>query len=309
MPIKVFCNLCGSDHYTVVYDTLVKEQEDNYSDSYKITDHSVHLAVRIVKCCKCGLIYTNPRPDQTKILTNYSDMVDDFYVQEEAGRRQSANSILTYFKKINKTGRILDVGCATGFLLDEARKGGWEVYGVELSSWAVDYAKNKLQLPNIIQGSLTQADYPANFFDVVVLKDVIEHLTDPKDILEQIRRILKPAGIICCNTPDIDSLVSKILGAKWWGIKQSHLFYFNKHSLSALFKATGFVPIKIRSHARTFTLNYWISNLLAYRPAFRFVRALLDKKPSWANKLLCIDLGDQVEIFAISKTGSLTHVL
>ena len=60
MSIKVLCNLCGSDHYTVVYDTLVKEQEDNYSDSYKITDHSVYLAVRIVKCCKCGLIYMNP---------------------------------------------------------------------------------------------------------------------------------------------------------------------------------------------------------------------------------------------------------
>ena len=254
--------------------------------------------MRIVKCCKCGLIYMNPRPDPARIHENYTSMADDFYMQEEAGRRQSADSILKYLKKINKTGRILDVGCATGFLLDQARQRGWEVYGVELSAWAVDYAKNKLQLPNITQGSLKDANYPANFFDVVVLKDVIEHLTDPKETLEQIRRILKPAGIICCNTPDIDSLASKILGAKWWGIKQSHLFYFNKNNLSALFKATGFVPLKIRSHARTFTLNYWIYNLLGYKPGFGFIRSWLDKKPSWADKLLCIDLGDQVEIFA-----------
>jgi SAM-dependent methyltransferase len=225
-------------------------------------------------------------------------MADDLYVQEEAGRRRSADFILKYLKKINKTGKILDVGCATGFLLDQARQQGWEVYGVELSAWAVDYAKNKLQLPNIIRASLTEANYPANFFDVVVLKDVIEHLTDPKKNLEQIRRILKPAGIICCNTPDIDSLVSKILGAKWWGIKQSHIFYFNKNSLNALFKATGFVPIKIRSHARTFTLNYWIYNLLKQKPGFEFIRSLLNKKPSWADKLICVDLGDQVEIFA-----------
>jgi 2-polyprenyl-3-methyl-5-hydroxy-6-metoxy-1,4-benzoquinol methylase len=281
-----------------VYDTLLKEQEENYSDSYKITDHSVNVAVRIVKCRKCGLTYMNPRIDQTRIHQNYASMADDYYVQEEAGRRRSADSILKYFGKMNKKGRILDVGCATGFLLDQARKQGWEVYGVELSAWAVDYAKNKLQLPNITQGSLADANYPANFFDVVVLKDVIEHLTDPKETLEQIRYVLKPAGIMCCNTPDIDSLASKILGAKWWGIKQSHLFYFDKNSLSALFKATGFVPLKIRSHARTFTLNYWIYNLLGYKPGFAFVRSWLDKKPSWADKLICIDLGDQVEIFA-----------
>jgi len=298
MSIKVLCNLCASNHYTVVYDTLVDEQEDNYSDSYKITDHCAHVAVRIVKCCKCGLIYMNPQADHSKIQMNYVDMADDVYTQEEAGRRRSADSILKYLAKINKKGRILDVGCATGFLLDQARQQGWEVYGVELSAWAVDYAKNKLQLPNITQGSLQEANYPANFFDVVVLKDVIEHLTDPKETLEQIRHILKPAGIMCCNTPDIDSLISKILGAKWWEIKQSHLFYFNKNNLTALFKATGFVPLKIRSHARAFTLNYWIYNWLLHRPAFGFIRCWLEKKPSWANKLLCIDLGDQIEIFA-----------
>ncbi len=298
MATKVLCNLCGSDHYTIVYDTLVKEQEDNFSDSYKITDHSVNLAVRIVKCCKCGLIYMNPRSDHGRIQMNYESMADDFYTHEEAGRRQSADSILKYLEKINKKGRILDVGCATGFLLDQARKQGWEVYGVELSAWAVDYAKNKLQLTNITQGALKDAKYPDNFFDVVVLKDVIEHLTDPKETLEQIRLVLKPSGILCCNTPDIDSLASKILGAKWWGIKQSHLFYFNKHSLSALFEATGFVPLKIRSHARTFTINYWIYNLIGFKPEFAFIRSWLDKKPSWANNLLCIDIGDQVEIFA-----------
>ena len=93
-------------------------------------------------------------------------------------------------------------------------------------------------------------------------------------------------------------MVSKMLGAKWWGIKQSHIFYFNKHNLSALFEATGFVPIKIRSHARTFTLNYWLYNFIRFKPGFGFIRRWLDKKPSWANRLVRIDIGDQVEIFA-----------
>ena len=307
MPSKVLCNLCGSDHYSVVYNTLVKEDEDNFSDSYKITDHSSVLSVRIVRCSKCSLIYMNPRPERKRVLNNYKDMVDDFYVQEEAGRRASARSILKYLKKLKKSGKILDVGCATGFLLDEARKEGWEVYGVELSTWAVDYARQKLQLPNITQALLKDANYPDNFFDVVVLKDVIEHLTDPKGTFEDIRRILKPTGIMCCNTPDIDSFVSRLLGAKWWGIKQSHLFYFNTPSLNELSEATGFVPVKVRSHARTFTLNYWISNFVSHMPAFKFLQSWMEKKPSWAQKLISVDLGDQVEIF-VRKSRQLKYL-
>jgi len=298
MPIKVLCNLCGSDHYTVVYDAFVKEQKDNYSDAYKKTDPALNMEVRIVRCSKCGLIYMNPREEHSRIQKNYIALADDFYLQEEAGLRRSADLILKKLRKFNKKGRILDVGCATGFLLDQARKEGFEVYGVELSAWAVDHAKNKLQLPNITQGSLKDANYPANFFDAVIFKDVIEHLTEPKEALEEIRRVLKPSGVICCNTPDVDSLASKVFGSRWWGIQQSHLYYFNKQSLSALFETTGFFPLQIRSYARTFTLNYWAYKLLAYRSSYGFIRSWLDKNPSWAKKLLCIDIGDQIEIFA-----------
>jgi len=252
----------------------------------------------MVKCCKCGLIYTNPRQDSAAIQGDFIAKADDSYVRQEAGLRYSADLILNYLQKAAKQGRILEVGCSTGFFLDQARKRGWDVYGVELSASAADYAKNKLQLPNITQGTLKEANYPANFFDVVVFKDVIERLTEPKEALESIRRVLKPSGIIYCNTPDVDSLASKIFGSKWWGISQSHLFYFNKESLSALFKATGFLPLKIRSHARMYTLNHWAYRLVSYSPAFGFLRSWLDRNPSWSEKLLCIDIGDQIEIFA-----------
>jgi len=282
MPVKVLCNLCGSDHYTIVYDSST----------------AAELPVRMVKCCKCGLIYMNPKEDIAEIQKNNTTMQDDFYLQQEAGLRQSADLILKHLKKINKKGRILDVGCATGFLLDQAHKEGWEVYGLEPSAWAVDYARNTLQLPNITQGSLKDANYPANFFDAVIFKDVIEHLTDPKESLEQIRRVLKPSGVICCNTPDVDSWASKVFASKWWGIKQAHLYYFNKISLSALFEATGFMPLTIRSHARTYTVNYWADKLASYVPAFSFIRSWFGPKSSWASRLLCIDIGDQIEIFA-----------
>jgi ubiquinone/menaquinone biosynthesis C-methylase UbiE/ribosomal protein S27E len=263
MSIKVQCNLCGADHYTVVYDTP---------------------QVRIVKCNKCGLIYTNPCPDHGAVQMDYQAITDEFKAYQAAGLRQSANFILNHLKKLEKKGKVLNIGYATEIFLDQARQQGWEVYGIELSKTTQDQLK--------------ALEYPANFFDAVIFQDMIEHLTSPKETLEEIRRVLKASGIMYCNTPDVDSLASKVFGSKWWGINQYHLFYFNKQTLGDLFNATGFFPLTMRSHARSFTLGYWARKIAAYKPGFEPLRQWLEKNPAWASKLLCIDIGDQIEIFA-----------
>lgn len=292
----VSCNLCGSNHYAVVYHGEVAPDEAVLS--YKITDHGQTALVRVVRCLKCGLIYVNPRPTANPIYESYIQSMDNEYVQEEAGRRAAARVILDYLDSQRKSGRLLDIGCGVGFLLDEARKANWQVSGVELSQWAVDYAKNKLGLEDIRLGLLKDANFPDNHFDAVILKDVIEHLPNPKQTLEEIRRILKPTGVICCNTPDINSWISRFLGAKWWGIKQHHLYYFHKESLSKMLQVAGFVPTKVRWHARTFSLAYWVKNFAYYKPWGKSLWTWLNKHPALGQKLISIDLGDQIEVFA-----------
>jgi Glycosyltransferases involved in cell wall biogenesis len=225
-------------------------------------------------------------------------MVDDAYVEEEEGRRLSARSILEILKKLKKRGKLLDVGCATGFLLDEARKAGWEVSGVELSEWAVGYAKKTLHIDNIFNGLFRDAGYPDNYFDAVVMKDSIEHLADPMSTLAEIRRTLKADGIICVNTPNIDSLLGRILKAGWWGVKQSHLYYFSRKTLHAMLESAGFAPIKTKSHARTFTLKYWIDRLKGYNESMYKAFIFLIKHGFIKNGLLRVDLGDQIEVYA-----------
>ncbi len=286
--------MCGSDNYSVLYKALSKD----IRETYKITDYDIVPSLRIVRCRSCGLIYTSPRPAINSLLSNYINMVDEIYLQEEKGRRLSAQSILKMLKRLKRTGRLLDIGCATGFLLDEARKQGWEIYGVELSEWAVSYAKDKLGIENIFQGAFKRANYPDNYFDAVVLKDAFEHLINPKDTLIQIRRILKTNGILCVNTPDIGSLVSKILKARWWGVKQAHLYYFTSKTLCKMLEATGFVPVKSRSHARTFSLRYWTEKIGSYNKTLNKIFSLLNKYSSMSKRLVCINLGDQIEIYA-----------
>jgi glycosyltransferase involved in cell wall biosynthesis len=276
-------------------------------ESYAITDHSVNVPLRIVKCQKCGFIYANPRPPVRRLINNYSDMVDELYLEEERGRRLSAQSILKQLSRLKKKGKLLDIGCATGFLLDEARKAGWHTYGIDLSKWATDHAKDKLGLDNIFRGSLKDASYPDNFFDAVVMKDTIEHITDPRATLIEIRRILKPDGIICINTPNIDSLISKILKARWWGVKQSHLYYFTRGTLFKMLRSTGFTPVRAKSHVRVFSLHYWMERFKTYNKyLYGFFRFLL--RAHFIKKgLVRINFGDQIDVYA-RKTRALKYI-
>lgn len=297
MKNLVKCNLCGSANYSVLYKTYSGDVATEEKE-YKITDHTADMPLRIVKCERCGLIYANPRPAVRSLVSAYTRMVDDDYAAEEEGRRLSARSILEMLKKMKKRGRLLDIGCATGFLLDEARKAGWEVHGIELSEWAVGYAKEKLHIDTIFHGILKNAHFPDNYFDAVVMKDSIEHLTDPKGTLIEIRRILKSSGILCVNTPNIDSLIGKVLKARWWGVKQSHLYYFSRKTLHAILKAAGFEPVKTRSHVRVFTLKYWLSRFKGYNEKIYNFFMFLIKQGIVKDGLIRVDMGDQVEVYA-----------
>jgi len=205
--------------------------------------------------------------------------------------------MLKELKRFKKIGRLLDIGCATGFLLDEARKMGFEICGVELSKWAIDYARDKIQINSICHGVLKEAGYPTSHFDVIILSDVIEHLTDPKSTLVEIRKILKPNGMICINTPDIGSFISRILRAKWWGVKQAHLYYFTRRSLNQMLKHTGFVPVRTRIHSRIFTIKYLVGRLIDYNKALYGICAFLTNN-RMKDKLININFGDQIEVYA-----------
>ncbi|MFA6078279.1 MAG: methyltransferase domain-containing protein [Candidatus Omnitrophota bacterium] len=298
MQKQIKCNLCGSNKYSVVYKTYSGDISTLDEISYTITDNKRGTPLRLVKCAKCGLIYANPRPSMASLLANYSKMVDPLYLEEDKGRRISAQAILHELKRLKKSGKLLDVGCGTGFLLDEAKSAGWDVYGVDLSKWAIEYAHKELGIENVLQGTLKNADYPPNNFDVVILKDAIEHLTDPKETLVEIRRILKSDGILCVNTPDIGSFLSRVLRAKWWGVKQSHLYYFTRKSLANMLNEAGFVPVKVKTHARTFSLKYWAQKAKDYNKAIYKICSYLMKRKIVKNGLVKIDLGDQVEVYA-----------
>jgi 2-polyprenyl-3-methyl-5-hydroxy-6-metoxy-1,4-benzoquinol methylase len=293
---SVPCNLCGGDDFQVLYDQPPRDQDpDDLGDFVASTDRYDSYG-RIVRCNRCRLVYTNPRPRADTISAGYRRAVDPDYAREDSSRSINAHLSLHTLKRFAHSGRLLDVGCSTGYFLNAARL-DFETQGIELSEWAAKYARERLRL-DVVTAGLEDAPWPSEHFDVVALSDVIEHFTDPRAALVRIRSLLRPGGLLYLVTPDIDSLSARLMRGRWWGLRPAHVYYFSPRTLGALLRETGFEVELVKSYGRIFTWGYWLSRLKnypapIYRAAATVVRGLrLDAK------FLYVDTRDSMEVCA-----------
>src|SRR4051794_33857178 len=132
-------------------------------------------------CAECGTVQQPSLPRGRALHDLYRAMADDAYLAETPGRRRTAERLLDLIGAHVPRGRLLDVGCGPGLLLDEARRRGYDVVGLELSATAAAHARDVLGLPvrEMPLEHLTEEE-----FDVIVLADVLEHLDDPLAALD-----------------------------------------------------------------------------------------------------------------------------
>jgi SAM-dependent methyltransferase len=160
-------------------------------------------------------------------------------------------------------GRVLDVGCATGFFLAAAESRGWLAYGVEPSPWAAGQAKQQFG-DRVFQGTLEQADYPSTWFDCITMFDVLEHVTQPGDLIKTCHRILRPGGCLAIVTPNTESLTARVMRRYWTHYKLEHIHYYSPQGLSSLVEPWGFERIAIGPAVKLLTLSYIHGQLIAY---------------------------------------------
>lgn len=138
-------------------------------------------------------------------------------------------------------GKVLDMGRGGGHFLDNAGS-GWEKYGIELSEEARRVAEGKG-----IKAfeTLEKATFPDEFFDVVTMFAVIEHLPDPKRVVKELIRVLKKDGLFVIMTGDVRSLKAKNKGNRWHMYNPpGHLYFFCARSLDFLMDSFGFRKVK-----------------------------------------------------------------
>jgi len=179
-------------------------------------------------------------------------------------------------QRVEKTGRILDIGCATGNFLRGMQEFGWDCYGIEPSEYAANYAIKRFNL-QVIHGYLTEHLFEENYFDVVSLWDVFEHLPEPKNDLSIIKTILKPGGMLIITTPNVDSWGRKIFKEHWvgWDVPR-HYHVFSPITIEDILNRSSFTTKEIIS----FTGRHG-----AFLISLQFL--LLEKQiPTWRKKLI-----------------------
>jgi SAM-dependent methyltransferase len=219
---------------------------------------------RILECPECGLQSLDPQPDDATLAGIYSD---DYFFGEPHGvstlevadlKQASAALFLDDILGLEKhrPGRLLEIGCAHGDFLQVAQQRRFEIHGVEYSPDAVNVANRRLGRSCVQQGTAESANLPKNYFDVVFLSDVIEHVRNPKRFITALRDSLKLGGLIYIATPSTDSWSRKLMGRHWMEYKLEHLFYFNRRSLAELLQDNGFSEIRLTPNYKFLNFNY-----------------------------------------------------
>lgn len=247
--IAVPCPMCGSRKSRRVY-----------------TEYG---AVGISQCLDCPLVYTSPRiPDPAKIY--WGD--EDLYAKESRlifdgkavhHRDPSYLEELRFIEQFKKGGRILDVGCNMGRLLQLAMKRGWDAVGVEPSpSFSNIARKHGFQVYNCFLNEIPASE--EGKFDVVAFSDVFEHITDPISFLSEASRFLKPDGVLYVKVPNVkwSMFKQKMLALAGRYPKQGlwdayeHVVHYSDKTLTQMLDRGGYKVLKIRVEPPAQTPNW-----------------------------------------------------
>ena len=246
------CNLCGESNYRIL---------------------QLAGAHKVVKCKKCGLIYINPQPEEAILFEHYNQEYFAPWLKEQfVARKKMWKRRLKKVQIFKRTGKLLDVGCGTGLFLNEAKRNGWDVYGTEVSSYAVDYAKKSFDI-EVFEGELKDNNFPDNFFDVITFWHVLEHTADPLGNLIEARRILKPGGIVVVAVPNVHNIIykaaymlvklhkPKLFSAK---DREIHLYHFSINTLKKMIEKADFTLIKFNIDKERITPGECIIDTFAW---------------------------------------------
>ncbi|EKD86533.1 MAG: methyltransferase type 11 [uncultured bacterium] len=252
------CAICGNNSKakTLYKDNYEFSKIDRKSFSARRMPDGTHY--RFLKCCECGLIFSSPIIDALKIKKFYED--SDFNYQTESEYLRKV--YYKYFKKFinakNKNVKILEIGCANGFFLDELYKNGYKnVNGVEPGEGSVNRAAENIRKEikiNIFDRKL----FNKNTFDIILCFHTLDHVVDPNLFLKDVNLLLKKKGKVLFVVHDTDALSAKLFGQKSPIFDIEHIFLFNKNTLENIFKKNKFDKAMAFTIVNEYQLSYWV---------------------------------------------------
>jgi SAM-dependent methyltransferase len=251
MPETVNCNLCGSD-----------ECQPDLRLTWFL---DLAEPYRVCECPSCGLIFLSPRPTPDELVDLYAK--EPYFSRANADRGASRTEFYTsrlhrLEQAVPAKGRLLGIGCLEGgYALEIAQTLGWAVTGVESSDILAGHARENLAIDVQTVHSWDLSGLEENSYDAVYTHS-FEHFSDPRGMLGQCYRVLKPFGTLMIEVPNqFYSLKDKFrraamqtLGERRYRVfrkpvpQHFHLYYYNPSTIRRILALEGFAVDRLKTY-------------------------------------------------------------
>ncbi len=216
------------------------------------------LHYRMVRCGQCGLLRSDPILKEEELSRLYSG--SEFTYAAEAAF--TGATYLEYLQKtlplVRERGRIMEIGCGSGFFLDRALAEGFqEAWGVEPSVAAVEQASPRLR-DRIRIGLYDRTTFAPEQFDVICAFQILDHAPDPAGMLRACFEHLKPGGVALFINHDAGALSARLLGELSPIVDVEHTVLFDQRTMRRIFEHCGFRVHDVFSVRNRYPLQYWV---------------------------------------------------
>jgi SAM-dependent methyltransferase len=300
------CALCGGHEFV----PGLRARDFHYGNPGEYTQS---------QCTGCGLAFLDPMYNEAELAAfypkNYYAFGDRFPIANPtysfkqkiwrlAGRREYP----TKDPKFARPGKMLDVGCGSGWFLSQMRDQGWHVTGVEPNAAAAEFGRREKGL-NIFAGSLLQAKFPDRCFDYVRMNHSLEHIEHPNQVLDEAYRVLADDGKLMVGVPNRDSFNARVFGRYWHHLALPvHTFSYSVRTLSRMLGKHRFQVRKVEFNTNATPLlesvqMYLNRNDARLRSQGRFTASLAATfLCSWAARLQNVfHIADVIEVIATKR--------
>jgi SAM-dependent methyltransferase len=255
------------------------------------------IEYRLGECPSCGMVYTNPRPDEASIGRFYPEEYSPYQPprRRRSGFLRGLRNRLGLREKglwdripVRPGGVLLDYGCGSGWYAAQMRDRGWQAMGMDFSPHAVAAARRNFGL-TVVHGTLPHPAVAAGLADVVTLRAVLEHVHHPAQLLGAVYDALRPGGWVYISVPNLASWGFEAFGTSWFPLDPPrHLLHYTPQTLRRQVEECGFEVEAMATPGHTKWMGYSVERAVKAGPRWwvrlcrlHAARSALTRWTSW----------------------------
>lgn len=253
------CPVCGSgpdDSALFLKQSLDPSHLNAFSYSSRKTPEFMRFELVTCRCCQT--VYASSAPPKSVLATAYHEADYDSAEEAKLASQTYGEALSPYLATLPSRVRALEIGTGTGVFLDHLQRAGFsEVVGIEPSLAAIEAAEPAVR-PLIREGIFVGDDFPAEHFDLICCFQTLEHVSEPRTMVEACARLLRTGGLLALVTHDYCAPLNRLLGRRSPIIDIEHLQLFCQPSLERLLSTAGLQTVAIESFSNRYGLAYWL---------------------------------------------------